>query len=41
VWSRGYCVSTVGLDEERIKKYVKWQRGRDADADATQGKLFD
>ncbi|NOZ72150.1 MAG: hypothetical protein GXP38_09590 [Chloroflexi bacterium] len=22
VWSRGYCVSTVGLDEERIRKYV-------------------
>ena len=41
VWSRGSCVSTVGLDEERIKKYVKWQRGRDADADATQSKLFE
>ena len=25
VWSRGYCVSTVGLNEERIRKYVKWQ----------------
>ena len=24
-WSRGYCVSTVGLDEEKIVKYVKWQ----------------
>ena len=22
---KGYCVSTVGLDEERIRKYVKWQ----------------
>jgi len=22
VWSRGYCVSTVGLDEERIKNRV-------------------
>ena len=21
-WSRGYCVSTVGLDEEAIKKYL-------------------
>jgi len=41
VWSRGYCVSTIGLDEERIKKYVKWQRGRDADTDVTQGRLFD
>jgi len=40
-WSRGYCVSTVGLDEERIKKYVKWQRHKDQEADATQGNLFD
>ena len=22
-WSRGYCVSTVGLNEEQIRKYVK------------------
>ena len=21
-WARGYCVSTVGLDEETIKKYI-------------------
>ena len=40
-WSRGYCVSTVGLDEEAIKKYVRWQNKRDQDSDATQGKLFD
>lgn len=25
LWSRGYCVSTVGLDEEKIRKYVKYQ----------------
>jgi putative transposase len=25
LWSRGYCVSTVGLNEEHIRKYVKWQ----------------
>ncbi len=24
-WSRGYCSSTVGLDEEKIRKYVKHQ----------------
>ena len=39
LWSRGYCVSTVGLDEERIRKYVKWQSKRDKEA--TQGRLFD
>lgn len=41
VWSRGYCVSSVGLDEERIRKYVKWQNKKDADAQANQGRLFD
>ena len=41
LWSRGYCVSTVGLDEEKIRKYVKWQEKRDKDIEATQGKLFD
>lgn len=24
-WARGYFVSTVGLDEEMIRKYVKYQ----------------
>ena len=24
-WSRGYCVSTVGLDENKIRRYVKYQ----------------
>lgn len=41
LWSRGYCVSTVGLDEERIRKYVKWQNKKDEEAEATQGRLFD
>lgn len=26
MWSRGYCCSTIGLNEEKIKKYVKWQQ---------------
>ncbi len=29
LWSRGYCVSTVGLDEEKIRKYVKWQEAKE------------
>ena len=41
LWSRGYCVSTIGLDEERIRKYVKWQEKREKEIEATQGKLFD
>jgi len=24
-WTKGYCVDTVGLDEEKIRKYVKYQ----------------
>ena len=24
LWSRGYCVCTVGLDEEEIRKHVKF-----------------
>ena len=41
MWSRGYCVSTVGLDEERIKKHVRWQDRKDAEVEATQGRLLD
>jgi putative transposase len=28
LWSRGYCVSTIGLNEEQIRKYVKWSQER-------------
>jgi len=29
IWSRGYCVSTVGLDEKRILAYVEYQERED------------
>ena len=32
-WAKGYCVSTIGLDEEKIRKYVKWQRQKDKNID--------
>ena len=38
-WAKGYCVSTVGLDEEQIRKYVRWQLKKDKDMD--QNKLLD
>jgi len=41
LWARGYCVSTIGLDEEQIRKYVKWQEQRERTIEATQRKLFD
>ena len=24
-WAKGYCVDTIGLDEEMVRKYVKHQ----------------
>ena len=36
LWSRGYCVSTIGLDEEKIRAYVKWQEKKDKDDDQNQ-----
>jgi putative transposase len=41
LWSRGYCVSTIGLDEDQIRKYVKWQEQREKRLEAIQGELFD
>jgi len=41
VWSRGYCVSTVGLDEDRIRKYVKWQTVKEQEAETKQKRLFE
>ena len=38
-WARGYCVSTVGLDEETIREYVRSQEGADKKLD--QLKIFE
>jgi len=37
-WARGYCVDTVGLDSEMIRKYVKYQEAQERRAE--QQKLF-
>ncbi len=29
VWSPGYFVSTIGIEEKNILKYVKWQESQD------------
>ncbi len=39
-WSRGYFVTTVGVDEEIIKRYVKHQEGEDK-KEETQTNNFD
>ena len=33
LWSRGYCVSTIGLNEDQIRKYVQWQEKKEKDAE--------
>ena len=38
LWARGYFVSTVGRDEETVKKYIKKQE--EADRKDDQLKLF-
>ncbi len=32
-WSTGYCVSTVGLDEEKIRAYIRNQEQKDRQQD--------
>ena len=38
-WSRGYCVDTVGLDEEMVRKYIKYQE-KEERRHEQQGRLF-
>jgi len=33
LWSRGYCVSTIGLNEEQIRKYVQWQEKKEKESE--------
>ncbi|QTE21245.1 IS200/IS605 family transposase [Polaribacter cellanae] len=38
-WARGYFVSTVGLDEEMIKRYVKYQEKEEKRVEDQQQKF--
>ena len=40
LWSRGYCVSTVGLNEDQIRKYVRWQERKEREQEQHQLGLF-
>jgi putative transposase len=40
LWSRGYCVSTVGLTEELIRRYVRDQEKMDKQIEEQQKGLF-
>jgi putative transposase len=36
-WAAGYCVSTVGLDEEQVRRYIRNQEKKDRG----QGELYE
>ena len=36
-WARGYFVSTVGVDEEMIRKYVRYQEEEEKKIESQQG----
>ena len=38
-WAPGYCVDTVGLDAEMIRKYVKYQETKERRAEQLQFKF--
>ena len=38
-WARGYFVSTVGLDEDMIRRYVKYQEKQEREAEEQQSKF--
>ena len=38
-WARGYFVNTVGLDEETIRKYVKYQEKEEKRVESQQQKF--
>jgi putative transposase len=38
-WSRGYCVSSISLDENKIRKYVKYQEERERQEEGDQKNL--
>ena len=40
LWGRGYCVSTIGIDETRIREYVQWQKKKEQEIEKLQGNLF-
>ena len=42
-WSRGYFISTIGLDEDKIRRYIRYQEKQDKDQenrDSGQNTLF-
>jgi len=40
LWARGYCVSTIGLNEQKIREYVKWQEKKEKEIEQKQLNIF-
>jgi putative transposase len=40
-WSRGYCVSTIGISEAKVLKYIRDQEKKDREEDQKQLDLMD
>jgi putative transposase len=40
LWARGYCVTTVGLSEQQIRQYVRWQENREKEIEKKQLNMF-
>ncbi len=32
-WARGYCADTVGLDQEQVRKYVRYQEKKERESE--------
>ncbi len=39
-WSRGYCVDTVGLDADKIRRYVKYLEVKERQSENRRQRLF-
>ena len=39
-WARGYCVSTVGLDEHTIREYIRNQEAEDKKIEQLEFKII-
>jgi putative transposase len=35
-WAKGYCVDTIGLDADMIRKYVRYQEGKEKQVEQLQ-----
>ena len=40
LWARGYCVSMVGLNEQQIREYVRWQEKKEKEIEKRQLNMF-